>query len=194
VTLPSPCTHALAAGACVATLLVTACGATAATVTPSTSPAASVNPAAASRPFVGSGFRTDIPAGWQDQTTNSSAVAALSGSGTLLMLLGSPDHGLIVARTTPQPVADDQLAQHLTSMVPPGALDVSQAEPIDVAGVSGVVITFVDVPTGAAAQQDEEMVVNQAGNTYEIALHTAQANFAREAPLLQQVLNSWRWA
>ena len=70
----------------------------------------------------------------------------------------------------------------------------SQAEPVDVDGVSGVVITFVVTPTGAAAHEDEEMVVNQAGNTYAIALHTAQASFAGDAALLQQVLNSWRWA
>jgi hypothetical protein len=194
VTLPSPCTHALAAVACVATLLVSACGSTTAIVTPSARPAASASPSAAPQPFAGSGFRTDIPAGWQDQTTNPSAVAALTGSGAVLMLLASPAHGLIVARTTPQPVADDQLAQHLTSIVPPGAIDVSPAEPVDVDGASGVVITFVVIPTGAAAQEDEEMVVNQAGNTYEIALHTAQASFARDAALLQQVLNSWRWA
>ena len=65
------------------------------------------------------------------------------------MLLASPDRGVIVARTTPQPVADDQLAQYLTSIVPPGAIDVSPAEPVDVDGVSGVVITFVVIPTGA---------------------------------------------
>ncbi|MFZ0180597.1 MAG: hypothetical protein WAL84_12120 [Candidatus Dormiibacterota bacterium] len=194
MTLPSPCKHALAAGACVATLLVTACGATTAIVTPSTSPAASASPAAASQPFVASGFRTGIPAGWQDQTTNPNAVAALTGGGAVLMLLASPDRGVIVARTTPQPVADDQLGQHLTSIVPPGAVDVSPAEPVDVDGVSGVVITFVVIATGTAAQEDEEMVVNQAGNTYEIALHTAQASFARDAALLQQVLNTWRWA
>ena len=194
MTVPSPCKHALAAGACVATVLVSGCGATTAIVTPSSSPAASANPTAASQSFVGNGFRTDIPAGWQDQTANPSAVAALSGSGTVLMLLASPDRAVIVARTTPQPVADDQLAQHLTSIVPAGAIDVSQAEPVDVDGDSGVVITFVVVPTGAAAQEDEEMVVNQAGNTYEIGLHTAQATFARDAALLQQVLNGWRWA
>ena len=97
VTLPSPCTHALAAGACVATLLLTACGATTAIVTPSTSPAASASPTVASQPFVASGFRTGIPAGWQDQTTNPSAVAALTGSGAVLMLLASPDRGFIVS-------------------------------------------------------------------------------------------------
>jgi hypothetical protein len=193
VTLPSPCAHALAAGACVATLLVTACGATTVTVTPSSSTTASSSPTATPQPFAGTGFRTDIPAGWQDQTANQGATAALGGSGAVLMLLVSPDGGRIVARTTPQPVADDQLAQYLTSVTAPGAIDVRQAEPIDVDGVSGVVITFVVTPTGATAQEDEEMVVNQAGNTYEIALSTAQAGFARDAAALQEVLNNWTW-
>ena len=118
MTLPSPCARALAAGACIATLLVSACGCDHRdTVTPSSSTCGVGGPTATPRPFAEAGFRTDIPAGWQDQTTNPSAVASLSGSGTVLMLLASPDHGVIVARTTPQPVADDQLAQYLTSIV-----------------------------------------------------------------------------
>jgi hypothetical protein len=186
--------HALAVVGCVATLLVTACGATTVTVTPSTSTSASSSPTAAPQPFAGTGFRTDIPAGWQDQTANQSAVAALSGSGTVLMLLASPDGGVIVARTTPQPVADDQLAQYLKSVTPPGAIDVSQTEPIDIDGMSGVVITFVVILSSAAAEQHEEMVVNRSGNTYAIVLGTAQASFARDEAALQAILNSWRWA
>jgi hypothetical protein len=194
VTLPSPCTHALVTGACVATLLLTACGATAGTVTPSTGTSGSPSPTAATQPFAGTGFATDIPAGWQDQTANQSAVAALSGSGTVLMLLASPDAGLIVARTTPQPVGDDQLAQYLTSVIPTGAVDVSQTEPIDVDGMSGVMLTFVATPSGAVAQEHEVMVVNRSGNTYEIALTSAPASFTRDAAALQATLNGWRWA
>jgi hypothetical protein len=191
--MPSHCTHALAAGACVAALLLAACGATSATVTPSSSTSTASSPTAAPRPFAGTGFRTDIPAGWLDQTT----VAAPSGSGTVLMLLASPEGGQVVARVTPQPVADDQLARYLTSVIPAGAIDVGQAEPIDVGGMSGVVTTFVVIPSGAAApehQQHEEMVVNRAGNTYDIALITAQARFAQDAAALQAILNGWTWA
>jgi hypothetical protein len=194
VTLPSPCAHALVAGACVATLLLTACGATAGTVTPSTDVSGSSSPTAATQPFAGTGFGTNIPAGWQDQTSNPSAVAALSGSGTVLMLLASPDGGLIVARTTPQPVADDQLAQYLTSAIPAGAVDVSQTAPIDIDGMSGVVLTFVATAPGATAQQHEVMLVNRSGNTYEIALSSAPASFTRDAAALQATLNGWRWA
>jgi hypothetical protein len=188
--MPSPCTHALVAGACVAALLLTACGATSATVTPSTSTSVASSPTAAPQPFAGTGFRTDIPAGWLDQA----AAAAPSGSGTVLMLLASPDGGLVVARVTPQPVADDQLARYLTSVIPAGAMVVVQTEPIDVGGMSGVVTTFVVTPSGSAAQEHEEMVVNRAGNTYDIVLSTAQARFAEDAAALQAILNGWRWA
>jgi hypothetical protein len=110
------------------------------------------------------------------------------------MLLVSPDHGLIVASTTPQPVADDQLAQYLTTIAPHGATQVGQAEPIDVAGESGVVDTFVVVPTTGAPQESEEMVVNQSGNTYEIVVTSAQADFTNDSGGLQEILDSWRWA
>jgi hypothetical protein len=109
------------------------------------------------------------------------------------MLLASPDHGLIVARTTPQPVGDDQLAQYLTSIKPAGATGVTPAEPVSIDGASGVVITYVVVPSGGAGQETLAMVVNRAGNTYEIALTTAQAG-GPDAAALQEVLNSWTWA
>jgi hypothetical protein len=181
------------AGACIATLLITACGATTATVTPS-STAAAPSQTAAPRPFTGTQFRANIPAGWQDETTNQSAVAALGDSGTVLMLLSSPDQGAIVARTTPQPVADDQLAQYLTGITPFGATVVSQAEPVDIDGVSGVVVTFVVTPSSGAAHEYEDMVVNQAGNTDEISLSTIEADFAQDGTALQEVLDSWTWA
>jgi hypothetical protein len=181
------------AAACVATLLITACGATTATVTPS-STAAAPSGTAAPRPFAGTQFRTNIPAGWQDETTNQSAIAALGGSGTVLMLLSAPDQGLITARTTPQPVADDQLAQFLAGITPFGATVVHQAEPVDIDGVSGIVVTIAVTPSTGVALEYEDMVINQAGNTYEIALTTTQPNFAQDSGGLQEVLNSWTWA
>jgi hypothetical protein len=110
------------------------------------------------------------------------------------MVLVSLDHGMIVASITPQPVGDDQLAQYLTSITPAGASDVSQAEPVDIDGVSGVVTTFVGGSAGVAASESEVMVVNQAGDTYEMVLSTAQANFAKDEAGLQEVLDSWSWA
>jgi len=176
------------------TLLLSACGGATATVSPSSSTSAAPSPTLAPEPFVGTGFRTNIPAGWQDQTTNQSAVASLNGSGTVLMLLASPDHGVVVASTTPQPVADDQLAEYLTTIRPAGATGVTQPEPVDVDGDSGVLITFEVAPATGTPQESEVMVVNQAGNTYEMVLSTAQADFSRDAAGLQEILDSWMWA
>ena len=74
------------------------------------------------------------------------------------------------------------------------ATAVSPTEPIDVDGMSGVVTTFVVIPSGAAARKHEEMVVNRAGNTYDISLSTAQTSFALDEAALQAILNGWRWA
>jgi hypothetical protein len=194
MTLPSPCTHALAACACAATLLLTACSSSTPTVAPSSSATAAATATAAPEPFPGNGFRTNIPAGWQDQSTSQTAVASVTGGGTVLMLLASPDHALLVASTTPQPIADDQLSQYLTSIAPSGATQVGQAEPVDIDGDSGVVDTFTVVPATGAAQEIEEMVANQNGDTYEIVLTAAQTDFAQDAGGLQEILDSWTWA
>jgi len=190
VTLPLPCARALAAGACALMLVLSACGGTSATVTPSSNPSSSSTPTAEATPFAGTGFRTNIPSGWQDQTANQSAQASLNGPGSVLMLLLAPDHGVIAAGTTAQPVGDDQLAMYLTSITPPGAIDVSQPEPVDIDGISGVLMTY----QSGSATKTEQMVVNQAGNTYEIMLRTLPADFAADAAALQEVLDSWTWA
>jgi hypothetical protein len=196
--VPSPSTHAQALGACAAILLLSACGGTTATVTPSSSTSAGSTPTVAPSPFAGTGFRTNIPPGWQDETTNPSAVAAASGAGIVLMILTAPDHGVVVARTASTPVADDQLSQYLTSVIPPGSTSVSQPEPVDINGVSGVLVTFLSgvpaagTPSGVA-QEHEDMVVNQAGNTYEIALTAPQATFSLDSTGLQAILNGWTW-
>jgi hypothetical protein len=175
-------------------MLLAACSTATPTVAPSSHAGAAATPTLAPQPFAGNGFRTNIPAGWQDQSANQKAVASVSGTGTVLMLLASPDHGIIVASTTPQPVADDQLAQYLTSIAPPGATRVGQTETVDVDGDSGVTDTFVVVPATGATQETEEMVVNQAGDTYEIVVTSAQTNFASDAAGLQEILDSWSWA
>jgi hypothetical protein len=190
VTLSSACARALAAGACLCCLLLSACGAPAATVTPSSSASATVTPTAAPAPFAGTAFRTNIPAGWQTADQSASP----GGGGTVLMDLFSPDQGTIVASTTAQPIADDQLVQYLASIRPAAATVISQAEPVDVDGVSGVVITYVGSNPGVAARENEVMVVNQAGNTYEITLSTLPADFSIDSPGLQEVLDSWSWA
>jgi len=179
-------------------LLLTACAGATPTVAPSASTSAAATPTPAATPFAGTGFRTNIPEGWQDETTNQGDIAALTGTdggtGTILMLLVSPDQGLLVARTTPQPVPDDQLAQYLGSTKAPGSTNVSTPEPVDVDGESGVLVTFDEIPASGAPLEVEDMVVNTAGNTYEIALSAAQSNFAGDAAGLQEILDSWSWA
>ncbi|MFZ2032282.1 MAG: hypothetical protein WAW53_00860 [Candidatus Dormiibacterota bacterium] len=190
--LSSVCTRALIGAGCMATVLLTACGSPAPTVTPSSAASAAASPTAEATPFAGSGFRTDIPEGWQDETTSQSAASA--GGGTVLMVLGAPDHGVVVARTVPQPVADDQLGQYLATIIPAGSTGISQAEPVDIAGVSGVMMTFTYGSPGAAPRENQDMVVNQAGNTYEIALTTLPSDFPADSAGLQEILNSWTWA
>jgi len=140
-----------------------------------------------------SAFSTVIPSGWTDETGNKTAVAAVSGSGSVLMLLVAPDGGHIDARTAPQPIPNDQLASYLESVSQNGATDLSQAVPIDVDGVSGVVITYTLTSASGISSKNEDMVVNQGGSTYDIVLNTATADFTTDTSALQAVLDGWRW-
>jgi hypothetical protein len=190
VIMPAACARALTVGAAASLLLLSACGSPITTVTPSSSTSPS---GPASRTFTGSGFSTVIPSGWDDQTSNQSSVASVSGSGTVLMLLIAPDGGHIDVRTAPQLVPDDQLAQYLESVSQSGATNLSTAVPVDIDGVSGVVITYNLSPSPGVVAKDEDMVVNQGGNTYDIVLNTASATFTQDAAALQAVLNGWKW-
>jgi hypothetical protein len=191
VTLPVAFARALTAGTAASVLLLTACGSPIATVTPSSSTSPSGAPA---KTFTGTGFSATIPSGWDDETANQSAVASVSGSGTVLMLLIAPDAGHIDVRTAPQPVPDDQLAQYLQSVAQGGATNLTPAVPVDVDGVSGVEITYNLAGSGGVLVKDEDMVVNQGGNTYDILLNTATANFTQDVAALQTVLNGWKWS
>jgi hypothetical protein len=192
VTSNPPVTHALAMCAFAATLLLSGCGGPVATVTPSssTSPASTLG---STRAFNASGFSTVVPSGWTDETANRSAVASVSGSGSVLMLLVAPNGGHIDARTAPQPIPDDQLARYLESVSQNGATGLSQPVPVDIDGVSGVVITYTLTSSSGVASKNEDMVVNRGGNTYDIVLNTAVADFTHDTTALQTVLNGWRW-
>ena len=183
----------IAAGAALVAAALSACGSPPATVTPSSGVRTSPTPASAPRTFTATGFSTVIPAGWNDETSNQSAVAALSGNGTVLMLLVAPDGGHIDARSAPEPIPDDQLAQYLQSVSQDGATDLSQVTPVNIAGVAGVVITYDLTSATGVLFENEDMVVNQGGDTYDIVLNTAQANFTQDLAALQAVLDGWRW-
>jgi hypothetical protein len=193
VTLHPSVTRALATGAFGASLVLSACGAPAATVTPSSSISPASGAGSTSRAFSASAFSTVIPSGWTDETANKTAVAAVSGSGSVLMLLVAPDGGHIDARTAPQPIPDDQLASYLESVSKNGATNLSQAVPIDIDGVSGVVITYTLTSASGLSSKNEDMVVNQGGSTYDIVLNTATAGFTQDTSALQAVLDGWKW-
>jgi hypothetical protein len=193
VTLRSVWTRALTASAGAATVLLSACGSPVATVTPSSSTSPS-GPASTTHPFSATAFSTVVPAGWTDETASQSAVASVSGTGTVVMLFEALDGGHIDARTAPQPIPDDELAQYLDSVSQSGATNLSTAEPVNVDGVSGVVITYNLSPSPGVTAKDEDMVINQGGDTYDIVLNTAAANFSADAAALQTVLDSWKWA
>jgi hypothetical protein len=179
------------AGAAAATVLLSGCGAPAATVTPSSS--TSPSGGTATHPFSTAAFSTVVPAGWTDETTNQSAVGSVSGSGPIVLLFEAVDGGHIDVRTAPQPIADDQLAQYLESVSQSGATNLSTAEPVNIDGVAGVMITYTLTPSAGTTAKDEDMVVNQGGDTYDIVLNTAATNFTADQAALQAVLNSWKW-
>lgn len=185
--------RALATGAFGAMFVLSACGAPAATVTPSSSTSPAPGAGSSPQAFSAPAFSTVIPSGWTDETSNKTAIAAVSGSGSVLMLLVAPDGGHIDARTAPQPVPDDQLASYLESVSQNGATNLSQAVPINVDGVSGVVITYSLTSTSGASSRNEDMVVNQSGSTYDIVLNTATNDFSHDTSALQAVLDAWRW-
>jgi hypothetical protein len=193
VTIRSVYARALLASAGAATLVLSGCGSPPATVTPSSSTSPS-GTASATHPFSAMAFSTVVPAGWTDETSNQTAVAAVSGTGTVVLLFETLDGGHIDVRTAPQPIPDDQLAQYLESVSQSGATNLSPAEPIDIDGVSGVVITYNLAPSAGGMAKDEDMVVNQGGDTYDIVLNTAAADYTADAAALQSVLNSWKWA
>lgn len=193
MTLHPSITRALATGVFGAALLLSACGAPAATVTPSSSTSPAPGAGSTSRAFSAAAFSTVIPSGWTDETANRTAVATVSGSGSVLMLLVAPDGGHIDARTAPQPIPDDQLARYLESVSQNGATNLSQAVPINIDGMSGVVITYTLTSTSGVSSKNEDMVVNQGGSTYDIVLNTATADFTHDTSALQAVLDGWRW-
>ena len=192
VTLSSPCTRALTGCAATAALLLTACGSPASTVTPSSS--TSPSGATTTHRFRAAAFSTVVPSGWTDFTANQAALAAVTGSGPIVMLFEAVDGGHIDVRTAPQPVPDDQLAQYLGSVSQSGATNLSTAEPIDIDGVSGVMITYTLTPSAGVTAKDEDMVVNHGGDTYDILLNTGSADFTTDQAALQTVLDNWKWA
>ena len=179
-----------------AAVLACACGGAS-----SSSPAPS---ASATGPVVfdGPGFSVSIPRGWTDHTHDQAAVSSVNANGTMQMLLYAPRTSSVIGNehinvTTVQPtVPDDQLSTYLQN-VQGTTSNVSQPEPFNLNGATGIFITFNLSATGTSAPvmlKEQDMLVNHAGETYEIVLNTAESDFNAQQQSLQQVLNSWKWS
>ncbi|HEX6539098.1 MAG TPA: hypothetical protein VF155_07965 [Candidatus Dormibacteraeota bacterium] len=170
-----------------------------ATVTP-TSP----TPAALTQ-FQASTFTVTVPRGWIDRTSDGQAAASINAAaGTLQMLLMAPQTGANVSNehidvtTVAQPVPDDQLASYLQSVGQNGATSVTTPQPFNLDGATGLFVTYnltasASPPAQAPVLMVEDMLVNHGGQTYEIVLNTAQADFPSQTSALQEVLASWHW-
>lgn len=192
--------HALGAPAAAAfSVLVAACGSS---QTPSPSPSAT--PGAGETVFHASGFSTSVPRGWTDRTNDQQAVDDAGASGSMQMLLiatearASVSNEHIDVTTVAQPVPDDQLSSYLRSVAQDGAKSVSSPQPFTLDGATGLFLTYQLSATATPPAQPvplkvQDMLINHGGQTYEIVLNTAQADFDAQLPALQHVLSSWHW-
>ena len=182
-----------------AALIVGACG-SAQTSPPAATAAATDTPGARVQ---ASGFTCAVPKGWTDHTTDQQAVESVGASGGLQMLLIAPLTGAVSnehidVTTVAQPVPDDQLAAYLQSVAQNGATSVTTPQPFNLAGASGLFVTYnltasATPPAQPAVLKVQDMLINHAGQTYEIVLNTALANFDAQLQSLQSVLSSWQW-
>jgi hypothetical protein len=169
-----------------------ACGASSGpppTPTPTPSPSA--------KTFASAKFSTVVPAGWKDMTGNQSAVGSIHAGGQVLMLLLAAQPTMlnehIDVSLASQPVPQDALSGYLQSVSHGGATNLSQLQSFSLDGDTGIFITYNLVPSGGTPLKDEDMVVNHGGDTYDIVLNTAQADFTLQLPDLQMILAKWKW-
>jgi hypothetical protein len=172
--------------------MLVACGGSSQT-SPTASPRAS-----STALFTSADFTASIPAGWSDQTTNESAITAVSVSGTVVMLLIAPpsftdrvnEH--IDVSIVQQTVPSDALGSYLETVAQHGATNLSPVQPFNLDHTAGLFITY-DLPATGGMNKAQDMVVNHNNNTYDIVLNTSAADFDRQLPALQKVLNTWKW-
>lgn len=180
--------------------LLSACGSTPATTTPPTARATDTPV-----PRVqATGFTVAVPRGWTDHTNDQQAVDAVAASGGLQALFIAPPTGTvnnehIDVTTVAQPVPDDQLASYLESVAQNGATSVTTPQPFNLDGASGLFVTYnltagASPPAQPTVLKVQDMLINHAGQTYEIVLNTAMANFDTQLQSLQSVLSSWKWS
>lgn len=169
---------------------------------PPSVPSASLD--ASSQRFHAPGFTVTVPGGWTDRSKDQQAVDAVNASGAMQMLLVAPQGGTAVSNehidvtTVAQPVPDDQLASYLQSVAQNGATSVSTPQSFNLDGATGLYVTYnlqasATPPAQAPMLKVQDMLINHGGQTYEIVLNTAKADFDAQLAALQQVLQSWHW-
>ena len=197
-----PLQRALAAAALLGgVLIVSGCGSKPPPRASPTPPRATETPAPR---VAATGFSVQVPRGWTDHTHDQQAVDAAGASGGLQLLFIAPPTGTVSnehidVTTVAQPVPDDQLATYLGSVALNGATSVTTPQPFDLAGATGLFVTYnltatATPPAQAAVLKVQDMLINHAGQTYEIVLNTAAANFDAQLQSLQSVLSSWQWS
>ena len=187
-----------AASSITAVLVLGGCGSPAVVSAPPRTPTATAVPRVQA-----AGFSAAVPQGWTDHTTDQQAIQGVAASGELQMLLIAPPTGAvrnehIDVTTVAQPVPDDQLAFYLQSVAQNGATSVTTPQPFNLAGASGLFVTYnltanATPPAQPPMLKVQDMLINHAGQTYEIVLNTALANFDGQLQSLQSVLSSWQW-
>ena len=190
-----------AAGLMAGVVVLSGCGSNAATT--STPPVLAPTETPTAR-VQAPGFSAAVPHGWSDRTGDQQAVQAVGASGGLQALFIAPPTGTVSnehidVTTVAQPVPDDQLASYLESVAQNGATAVTTPQPFNLDGASGLFVTYNLTATASPPAQPpvlkvQDMLINHAGQTYEIVLNTALANFDAQLQSLQGVLSSWKWS
>jgi hypothetical protein len=171
-----------------------ACGdSSSASHTPTPTP----TPSLSAKTFASAKFSTVVPTGWTDMTGNQSAVGSIHAGGQVLMLLLAAQATMlnehIDVSLASQPVPQDALGGYLQSVSHGGATNLSPLQSFSLDGDTGLFITYNLVPSGGTPLKDEDMVVNHGGDTYDIVLNTAQADFNLQLADLQMILAKWKW-
>jgi hypothetical protein len=173
------------------------CAACSSATTTSTATSRHSSPSSPVHTFKSTRFTAAVPAGWRDATADQHAVSSVNSSGQVLMLLVTEATTLnehIDVSVAEQPVPDDQLAGYLQSVAQNGATSLGVPRPFSVDGSTGIYITYNLMSTGGTLLEDQDMVVNHGGDTFDIVLNTAQGDFMRQLADVQTILSTWKWA
>jgi hypothetical protein len=148
-------------------------------------------------------FSTAVPRAWNNRTTDAVEVAKVGGNGRVEFLIeqappGQPKPNVndvtasIEVLLLSPAVPDDQVVTYLQSISNNGATNLSIPQPFTIDGATGQFITY-DRDIQGTAGESQELMVNHAGQTFDIILNTSQFAFRQQQAGLQAVLAAWRW-